>query len=73
MIESFLRRRLEPTPDISNLLELLKKLEPETSSLEKFRFLEREGYDLWGVQVNHPDATLLPYELLLLLMRYVQT
>lgn len=51
----------------------MKKVGPETSSLEKFRFLEKEGYDLWGVQVSHPEATLLPYELLLLLMRYVQT
>lgn len=64
---------MEPTPDINNLMELLKKFDSDASFLEKFRFLEKEGYDLWGVHVSHPDATLLPYDLLLLLMRYVQT
>jgi hypothetical protein len=54
-------------------MELLKKFDSDASFLEKFRFLEKEGYDLWGVHVSHPDATLLPYDLLLLLMRYVQT
>lgn len=73
IIENFLERRLVSTPDISgNILQLLKDFEGSTN-LERFKFLEKEGYDLWGVRVSNPNATLLPFDLLLLLMRYVQT
>lgn len=43
------------------------------SFLDKFKLLESKGYDLWGVQVSSPKATLLPYNLLVMLMKYVQS
>lgn len=52
---------------------MLAKLEGTPTNLEKFKFLEANGFDLWGVHVSDASATLLPYDLLILLMQYVQT
>lgn len=59
IIEKFLERRLIPCESNKFIQNLL--VGNTSSSLEKFRFLEKQGIDLWGVKVIDPDAALLSY------------
>ena len=66
-----MERRLVPCETNKFIIDIIGN---NTSTyLEKFKLLEKKGIDLWGVKVIDSQASLLPYELLTQLMRYVQT
>ena len=66
-----MERRLYPCDTNTQILSSIDS--SLGTNLERFKYLEKKGIDLWGVKVYEPSANLLTYELLVLLMRYVQT
>lgn len=52
----------------------MKKLvENEETYIAKFKKFHSLGFDLWGDNISNENATLIPFNLLEMLMDYIQT